>query len=101
MRISFVAAMLVMALSWSANCLAAQSERRYPVDPDTRWAIGAKPTPADELKKRLEAGNMLIIDVRSPAQFEKETLPGAINVPMAALEAHLRTVSKETYIVFT
>jgi rhodanese-related sulfurtransferase len=79
----------------------AHPERRYPVDPDTRWAIGAKQTPADELKKRLEAGKMLIIDVRAPAQFEKETIPGAINIPLAELEGHLKKLSKETYIVFT
>jgi rhodanese-related sulfurtransferase len=85
----------------ATSALAAQAERRYPVDPDTRWAIGAKQTPADELKKRLEAGKMLIIDVRAPAQFEKETIPGAINIPLAELEGHLKKLSKETYIVFT
>ena len=92
---------LALALFWATSLPAAQTERRYPVDPDTRWAIGAKQTPADDLKKRLDAGNMLIIDVRAPAAFEKETLPGAINVPMVELEAYLKSVSKETYIVFT
>ena len=97
-----------LAINLRAFCIgatdlsfAAQTERRYPVDPDTRWAIGAKQTPADELKKRLEAGKMLIIDVRSPAQFERETIPGAINIPLADLEGHLMKMSRETYIVFT
>ena len=92
---------LTILLLSTTIALAAQTERRYPVDPDTRWAIGAKQTPADELKTRLEAGKMLIIDVRSPAQFEKETIPGAINIPLADLEGHLKKMSKETYIVFT
>jgi 3-mercaptopyruvate sulfurtransferase SseA len=96
-----VAVVLTIAMLWASHALAAQTERRYPVDPDTRWAIGAKQTPADELKKRLEAGKILIIDVRPPASFEKETIPGAINIPLAELEGHLKKMSKETYIVFT
>lgn len=92
---------LVMLLVWTTAALAAQTERRYPVDPQTRWAIGAKQKPADELKKELEAGRTLIIDVRAPAQFEKESLPGAINIPLAELEGHLKKMSKDTYIVFT
>jgi rhodanese-related sulfurtransferase len=44
---------------------------------------------------------MLIIDVRAAANFEKETIPGAINIPLAELEGHLKKMSKETYIVFT
>ena len=88
-------------LAWTSAGIAAQSERRFPVDPDTRWAIGAKQTPADELKKRLDAGKMLIIDVRRSEQFQKESLPGAINIPLEELEGHLKKMSKETYIVFT
>jgi 3-mercaptopyruvate sulfurtransferase SseA len=80
---------------------AAQAQRRYPVDPQTNWAIGAKQTLAEELKKRLEAGKILIIDVRAPASFEKETLPGAINIPLEELEGHLKKMAKDTYIVFT
>src|SRR5262249_20467306 len=80
----------------------AQEQRRYPVDPQTRWAIGAKPKPADELKKQLDGCNtVLIIDVRPAASFEKETIPGAINIALAELEGHLKKMSKDTFIVFT
>jgi 3-mercaptopyruvate sulfurtransferase SseA len=80
----------------------AQQQPRYPVDPQTKWATGAKPKPADELKKQLDGGStVLIIDVRQPASFEKETIPGAINVPLAELEEHLKKMSKDTFIVFT
>jgi hypothetical protein len=33
--------------------------------------------------------------------LEKETIPGAINVPLDQLEGYLKKISKETYIVFT
>ncbi len=101
MRPITTAIALIALLAWTSGGFAAQSERRYSVDPDTRWAIGAKQTPADELKKRLDAGKMLIIDVRGPEQFAKESLPGAINIPLAELEGHLKKMAKETYIVFT
>jgi 3-mercaptopyruvate sulfurtransferase SseA len=86
---------------WTTSSFAAQAQRRYPVDPQTNWAIGAKPKPADELKKELDAGKILIIDVRAPEQFQKETIPGAINIPLQELEGHLRKMTKDTYIVFT
>ena len=92
---------LLVAVVWTTASFAAQAQRRYPVDPQTNWAVGAKPKPADELKKELDGGKMLIIDVRAPEQFQKETLPGAINIPLEALEGHLKKMAKDTYIVFT
>jgi 3-mercaptopyruvate sulfurtransferase SseA len=79
----------------------AQQQRKYEVDPKTKWAVGAKQMPADELKKQVDAGTVMIIDVRPAANFEKETIPGAINVPLEQLEGYLKTISKQTYIVFT
>jgi rhodanese-related sulfurtransferase len=46
-------------------------------------------------------GTVMIIDVRPPANFEKETIPGAINVPLDQLEGYLKKISKDAYIVFT
>jgi 3-mercaptopyruvate sulfurtransferase SseA len=88
---------------WLAASLAlAQQQPRYPVDPDTKWATGAKQKAADELKKQLAAGTeVLIIDVRAPASFEKETLPGAINIPLDQLAAYLPTIPKDKVLVFT
>ena len=85
----------------ATSSFAAQAQPRYPVDPKTNWAVGAKQKPADELKKELDAGRILIIDVRAPEQFQKETLPGAINIPLEELEGHLKKIAKDTYIVFT
>jgi rhodanese-related sulfurtransferase len=53
------------------------------------------------VKKQLEAGTVMIIDVRQPSSFEKETIPGAINVPLEQLQGYLKKISKDTYIVFT
>jgi 3-mercaptopyruvate sulfurtransferase SseA len=97
-----VAVLTMIAVSLWAVFSFAQQQPRYPVDPQTKWAVGAKPKPADELKKQLDGGStVLIIDVRSPASFEKETIPGAINIPLAELEGHLKKMSKDTFIVFT
>ena len=98
---SLSAGLVIAVISLWVTAASAQQQRRYPVDPQTKWAIGAKPTPADELKKQLDAGTVMIIDVRQPASFEKETIPGAFNVPLDELESYLKKVSKDTYIVFT
>jgi 3-mercaptopyruvate sulfurtransferase SseA len=99
---SLVAGLTMTVVLSLAMLSFAQEQRRYPVDPQTKWAIGAKPKPADELKKQLDGGSaVLIIDVRPAASFEKETIPGAINIPLAELEDHLKNMSKDTFIVFT
>ena len=98
--IGAIVGLLAMIL-WTTVAFAAQAQPRYPIDAQTRWAIGAKPKPADELKNELDAGKLLIIDVRTPEQFQKETIPGAINIPLAELEGHLKKMAKDAYIVFT
>jgi len=98
---SLIVGLAIAALLLFAASSFAQQQRRYAVDPKTRWAVGAKQTPADELKKQVDAGTVMIIDVRPPANFEKETIPGAINVPLDQLEGYLKKISKDTYIVFT
>ena len=99
---SFIAGLAIAAaVSLLAVSSFAQQQRTYDVAPKTKWAVGAKQTPAEELKKQVDAGKVMIIDVRPPANFEKETIPGAINVPLEQLEGYLKKISKETYIVFT
>jgi 3-mercaptopyruvate sulfurtransferase SseA len=98
----FMAALSFFTLALCATSSPAQQQPRYPVDPQTRWATGAKLKPAEQLKKQRDSGStVMIIDVRSAASFEKETIPGAINVPFAELEGHLKTLPKDTFIVFT
>jgi len=98
---SVIPALALAVLSFFAQWSFAQQQRKYQVDPKTKWAVGAKPTPADELKKELDAGTVKIIDVRPAASFARETIPGAINVPFEQLETYLQTVPKDTRIVFT
>ena len=99
---SLVAGLTMTAVLFLGVFSFAQQQPRYPVDPQTKWATGAKPKPADELKKQLDGGStVLIIDVRPAANFERETIPGAINIPLAELEGHLKKMSKDTFIVFT
>ncbi len=99
---SLVAGLILTAVPLWVTFSVAQQQSRYPVDPQTKSAIGAKPKSADELKKQLDsASTVLIIDVRSPASFEKESIPGAINIPLAELEGHLKKMSTDTFIVFT
>ena len=95
-----LACVLFVALWFGASLALAQQQPRYPVDPDTKWATGAKQKAAAELKKQLAAGTeVLIIDVRAPASFE--SLPGAINVPLDQLGAYLPTIPKDKVLVFT
>ncbi len=96
-----IPALAVGVLSLFAEWSFAQQQRKYQVDPKTNWAVGATPTPVDELKRQLDTGLVKIIDVRPAASFERETIPGAINVPFEQLETYLQTVPKDTRIVFT
>jgi rhodanese-related sulfurtransferase len=45
------------------------------------------------LKSQLDAGEkILLIDVRDASLYEKETIPGAINIPFAHLENALKDI---------
>jgi hypothetical protein len=98
---SFIPVIIAAVLMLFAQYSFAQQQRKYDIDPKTKWALGAKATPADELKKELDAGTVKIIDVRPAANFARETIPGASNVPFERLESYLQTVPKDTRIVFT
>ncbi|MGH7844244.1 MAG: rhodanese-like domain-containing protein [Candidatus Binatia bacterium] len=92
---------LVLLSLWGSFAFA-QQQRRYPVDPQTKWAVGANQKPADELKSQLGAGaDVMIIEVRSAASYQRETLPNAINIPFAELEERLKTMPKDKLLVFT
>jgi hypothetical protein len=101
MRKVLASSILFIFSLWGVFALA-QQQRRYPVDPQTKWAIGANQKPADELKGQLSSGtDIMIIDVRSPASFQRETIPAAINIPFADLEERLKTMPKDKLLVFT
>jgi predicted sulfurtransferase len=72
------------------------------IDKTTGRAVGAKETAPDDLKARLDGHEkVVIIDVRDQAAFEKETLPGAIHIPLENLKEKLKAFPKDTLLVFT
>ncbi len=75
---------------------------RFPVDPANGRAIGATEIAPDAVKQALDQGQkIVIIDVRPAAAFEKETIPGAIHIPLAEVESRLPEFTKDTTLVFT
>ncbi len=75
---------------------------RFPVDPANGRAIGATEIAPDAVKQALDQGQkIVIIDVRPTASFEKETIPGAIHIPLAEVESRLPEFGKDTTLVFT
>jgi 3-mercaptopyruvate sulfurtransferase SseA len=78
------------------------AQPRYPVDATTGRAIGATEMAPEAVKKALDEGQkVVIVDTRPAQAFEKETLPGAINIPLADLEKRLPDFPKDTILVFT
>jgi 3-mercaptopyruvate sulfurtransferase SseA len=72
------------------------------IDPQTGRALEAKEMAPDELRKLIDQkAKMIIIDVRDEAQFQKETIKGAIYIPFAELEGRLKEIPKDTILVFT
>jgi len=98
MRIPFSLIFLVVL----AAAAAAQNEGRFQVDPQTGRALGAKEMSPQELKSHIDRKTkMLIVDVREPEAFEKETIKGAINIPIGQLESRLKDIPKDTILAFT
>jgi rhodanese-related sulfurtransferase/predicted transcriptional regulator len=52
-----------------------------------------------ELAARLEAGDVVVLDVRPAPEFEAGHIPGARSVPVAELRQHLRSLPKEVEVV--
>jgi rhodanese-related sulfurtransferase len=49
--------------------------------------------PPEDVKERIDNGeDTQVIDIRSPAQFERGHIPGAINIPMAELPSRVDEV---------
>jgi len=91
--------LLVLALALGT---AAQADKKFEVDPQTGRAVGAREMTPEELNKLIGAhGKVLIIDVREPEAFQKETIKGAVNIPIGQLEARLKDIPKDTTLVFT
>jgi rhodanese-related sulfurtransferase len=55
----------------------------------------------EEVKARLETGEaMVVVDARSPGEFEAEHIPGAMSVPLRDVESRLDELPRDREIVF-
>ncbi|TKX78102.1 rhodanese-like domain-containing protein [Halorubrum sp. SD626R] len=46
----------------------------------------------DEVNERVQAGEVRVIDTRSPEQYEQGHIPGAINVPLGDLPSRVSDI---------
>jgi rhodanese-related sulfurtransferase/DNA-binding transcriptional ArsR family regulator len=58
-----------------------------------------EPIPPEELRRRLNAGDVTLIDVRPEDEFAAGHIPGALSVPVAELTDRLRELPKRKEIV--
>ena len=80
----------------------APPQPQFPVDPQTGRAIGAHQISPEDVARVLGTDRkIVIIDVRERDAFAKETIKGAINIPLGELKEHLKDFSKDTLLVFT
>ena len=97
-----ILATLLLCAAAQAAPQAPPAQPRYPVDPATGRAIGATEMAPEAVKIAVDEGRkMVIIDTRPAAAFEQESLPGAVNIPLAEVEARLADYPKDTLLVFT
>jgi rhodanese-related sulfurtransferase len=57
------------------------------------------PLTREELRERVERGDVLVLDVRPAAEFEAGHIPGAVSIPLEELEGRLRELPTEREIV--
>ena len=80
----------------------AQDEQKFPVDPQTGRAIDAREISPEDLKRHIDSKTKsLIIDVRDHDAFAKQTIKGAVNIPLGQLRANLKNIPKDTFLFFT
>jgi hypothetical protein len=95
----------LMSLGWIATASSGsqdQGKSKIAADPQTGRAIGAKEIAPDELKKLVEQkAKVIMIDVRDESQFQKETIKGAIHIPLEDVEMRLKEIPKDTILAFT
>jgi len=58
-----------------------------------------EPVPREELLERTRQGRVTVLDVRPPEEFAAGHVPGAVNIPLAELEAHLRELDPKQEVV--
>lgn len=60
---------------------------------------GHEPVDIDTLKRRLDAGDVTVIDVRPAGEYAAGHLPGAVNIPVDELDAAAATLPADREVV--
>lgn len=91
----------VLALLGALRQLAERNlaEVRQVVDGYFRHRDHMEPVSREELLERLHKESVVLLDVRPEDEYALGHLPGALNIPMAALERQLGKLSKKREIV--
>ncbi|MCS0504353.1 rhodanese-like domain-containing protein [Ancylobacter mangrovi] len=55
----------------------------------------------DEVKAGMDAGTMLLVDVREPNEIESESIPGAVNVPLSTFDVAALPDAGDKMLVFS
>jgi 3-mercaptopyruvate sulfurtransferase SseA len=98
----FLATLVVCAALQAVPQTTSPAQPRYPVDPATGHAVGAKQMAPEAVKAAVDDGSkMVIIDTRPAEAFAKESIPGAVNIPLAEVGERLSAYPKDTLLVFT
>jgi len=58
-----------------------------------------EPVQADELLRRVRAGEVTLIDVRPASEYRAGHIPGALSVPLSELKTRLKALPKDREIV--
>lgn len=61
---------------------------------------GLRELSPQELKAQLDAGEVLLVDVREPSEFEAERIPGALLFPLSTFDAARLPPDGERRVVF-
>ena len=60
---------------------------------------GIEEVDRNELARRLTSGELIVLDVRPPAEFAAGHIAGSRSVPVAELRRHLRAIPKDVEVV--
>lgn len=88
---------LLVALRHAAERHIAEVDRL--VDAYLTVKDNLEPVPRAELLARARQGLITVLDVRPPEEYAAGHLPGAVNVPLAELEKHLKELPKDREVV--
>lgn len=59
----------------------------------------AEPVTREELRRRLQAGNVLVVDVRPPEEYAAGHIPGALSIPVDELQQRLHEIPADVEVV--